>query len=212
MFGINELLGLSGGPAVLAAQPLCAQCSGSEQGSPPRAGQDCATSMYTGNCEMILPVRDYDLAATLTSGQSFRWRLAQDEWEGVIGLRWVRLKATDKGILARTAAPVADWSWLTHYLQTDIELEPVLLSFPDDEPMRAAVVACRGLRLLRQEPWECLASFILSSTKQIVQIQQIVAVLCERFGSPLLVPAGRQPVCAFPPADRLAAASESELR
>jgi len=159
-----------------------------------------------------LPVRDYDLAATLTSGQSFRWRLAQDEWEGVIGLRWVRLKAIDNGILARTAAPVADWSWLTHYLQTDVELEPVLLSFPDDEPMRAAGVACRGLRLLRQEPWECLASFILSSTKQIVQIQQIVSLLCERFGSPLLVPGGHEPVYSFPTAERLAAASESELR
>jgi N-glycosylase/DNA lyase len=51
--------------------------------------------------------------------------------------------------------------------------------------MRAAVASCRGLRLLRQDPWECLASFILSSTKQIVQIRQIVSLLCERFGEPL---------------------------
>ena len=51
--------------------------------------------------------------------------------------------------------------------------------------MRDAVAACRGLRLLRQDPWECLASFILSSTKQIVQIRQIVALLCERFGEPI---------------------------
>jgi len=66
--------------------------------------------------------------------------------------------------------------------------------------------------LLRQEPWECLASFILSSTKQIVQIEQIVALLCARFGAPLAVPAGHEPVHAFPSADRLAAASEAELR
>jgi 3-methyladenine DNA glycosylase/8-oxoguanine DNA glycosylase len=45
------------------------------------------------------------------------------------------------------------------------------------------------LRVLRQDPWECLASFILSSTKQIVQIRQIVALLCERFGDPLTHPA-----------------------
>ena len=51
--------------------------------------------------------------------------------------------------------------------------------------MRNAVAACRGLRVLRQEPWECLASFILSSTKQIVQIRQIVSLLCERFGEPI---------------------------
>jgi N-glycosylase/DNA lyase len=78
--------------------------------------------------------------------------------------------------------------------------------------MRTAVTACRGLRLLRQEPWECLASFILSSTKQIVQIQQIVALLCERFGEPLLVPPGHAPVCSFPTTDRLAACAESDLR
>ncbi len=61
----------------------------------------------------------------------------------------------------------------------------MLKTFPDDEPMRRAVASCRGLRLLRQDPWECLASFILSSTKQIVQIRQIVALLCERFGEPV---------------------------
>ena len=85
-------------------------------------------------------------------------------------------------------------------------------AFPDDEPMRAAVAACRGLRLLRQDPWECLASFILSSTKQIVQIRQIIACLCERFGEPLAVLAGAAPAFAFPSPARLARATEAELR
>jgi len=161
---------------------------------------------------VIFPVRDYDLAATLTSGQAFRWKPCDDAWEGVIGPHWVRLQSSTEGILAQTAMPVTDWSWLTHYLQIDVALESVLLSFPDDEPMRTAVAACRGLRLLRQEPWECLASFILSSTKQIVQIQQIVGLLCERFGAPLVVPPGHKPVYSFPTPDRLAAASEAELR
>jgi N-glycosylase/DNA lyase len=86
--------------------------------------------------------------------------------------------------------------------------------------MRAAVANCRGLRLLRQDPWECLASFILSSTKQIVQIRQIVSLLCERFGEACTVePAartdsatGRTLQFAFPTAERLAACSEVELR
>jgi N-glycosylase/DNA lyase len=180
----------------------------------------------------LFQVRDYDLAATLTSGQAFRWRECDGWWEGVVGARWVRLKQVDEGILAETvegrgsrvvgnSIPAFDsrpsnldpnWHWLAHYLQTEIDLPSVLLSFPDDEPMRAAVTACRGLRLLRQEPWECLASFILSSTKQIVQIRQIVALLCERFGEAVLVPDGHEPVFAFPSAERLAACAESDLR
>lgn len=157
---------------------------------------------------------DYDLAATLNSGQAFRWQAHGNGWVGIVGGRWVRLES-DSGagaVTAQAAIPVTDWTWLLDYLQLDLSLEPVLASFPTDEPIRAAVTACRGLRLLRQDPWECLASFILSSTKQIVQIRQMIALLCERFGEPVPVPEGHAPAWGFPTAARLAAASESELR
>jgi N-glycosylase/DNA lyase len=157
-------------------------------------------------------VRDYGLAATLTSGQAFRWKFVDGAWEGIIGPHFVRLKALDNSLIAETATPVANWSWLREYLQLDVDLEAVLLSFPADEPMRLAAAACRGLRLLRQDPWECLASFILSSTKQIVQIQQIVGLLCQRFGTSLVVPSGHEPVYSFPTPDRLAALTEADLR
>jgi N-glycosylase/DNA lyase len=193
--------------------------------------------------EVFLPVRNYDLAATLDSGQSFRWQPGNDSWVGVIGQRWVRLTQRRDGLRAETAGPVADWQWLRDYLQTKTDLAAVLKTFPDDTPMCDAVAACRGLRVLRQDPWECLASFILSSTKQIVQIRQIVALLCKRFGDPIAtnlaaadvsrrtfplqeVSADSRPRLrfggsglnknhlshSFPTAERLAAASEAELR
>ena len=162
--------------------------------------------------ELLIPVRDYDLAATLTSGQAFRWRFIEGAWEGVIGEHWVGLKQGPTGIAAKTALPVEGWAWLTKYLQTDIGLDAIVATFPEDEPMRASVAHCRGLRLLRQDPWECLASFILSSTKQIVQIQQIVELLCRRFGASLAVPEAHEPVYSFPTADCLASAIEAELR
>jgi N-glycosylase/DNA lyase len=157
-------------------------------------------------------VRDYALASTLTSGQAFRWRLIDDSWIGVIGTHWVRLTASRSSISAECAEPISDWNWLIRYLQLDLELTTVLAAFPDDEPMRAAVNACRGLRLLRQDPWECLASFILSSTKQIVQIQQIISLLCERFGEPIPSNPRFGPAYAFPSPARLAECTESDLR
>ncbi len=158
------------------------------------------------------PLRDYDLAATLACGQAFRWQWHDPAWVGVVGSRWVRLQAQPGILGVETAAPVAGWDWLAHYLQLDVDLDGVLRAFPDDAPMRAAVAACRGLRLLRQDPWECLASFVLSSTKQIVQIRQIIARLCERYGEPLAVAQGCPPAFAFPSPTRLARASEAELR
>jgi N-glycosylase/DNA lyase len=65
---------------------------------------------------------------------------------------------------------------------------------------------------LNQNPWECLASFILSSTKQIVQIQQIVEELCLRFGEPIPAIAGAGPAYSFPSAAHIARTTERELR
>ena len=178
--------------------------------------------------KILLRVRDYDLAATLDSGQVFRWQRENGSWIGVVGKNFTRLTQTREGILAETAAPQKNWDWLRDFLQTGIELEKILKTFPDDAPMNAAVAACRELRLLRQDPWECLASFILSSTKQIVQIRQIVALLCERFGEPVNCSGGLRPsqflangessavtdrrYNSFPTPQRLAALTESELR
>ncbi|MHB8519729.1 MAG: DNA-3-methyladenine glycosylase family protein [Limisphaerales bacterium] len=133
-------------------------------------------------------------------------------WEGVVGTSWVRLRPEPGVIIAETAAPVETWSWLEDYLQVHIDLAAVLATFPPDEPVRTAVASCRGLRLLRQDPWECLASFVLSSTKQIVQIRQIIALLCERYGRRIAVPDGHAPEYGFPSPERLAACSEAELR
>lgn len=155
---------------------------------------------------------NYDLAATLTSGQAFRWRRMDGAWEGVVAGRWVRLRQEQNFIRAETAVPVEDWDWLRHYLQLDVNIGKIFETFPPDEPMQNSVQSCAGLRLLRQKPWECLASFICSSTKQIVQIQQIIALLCRRFGEPLAVPAGHEPVHSFPDFGRLAEVSESALR
>lgn len=160
---------------------------------------------------VVLPVEDYDLGATLSSGQAFRWTLADGWWQGVISGRWVRLRALPGVIEAEAAPATLDWSWLEEYLQTRIDFPAVVASFPGDEAMLAAVASCRGLRLLRQEPWECLASFVLSSNKQIVQIRQMVAALCERFGETITGPDGVI-LRTFPSAERLADCSVEDLR
>jgi N-glycosylase/DNA lyase len=158
-------------------------------------------------------VADYDLAGTLNSGQSFRWNATPDGgWEAVVAGRWVSLHQTVGGIRCTAIAPVTDWTWLADYLQVNADLGAIVASFPKDKPMRQAERACRGLRLLRQDPWECLASFILSSTKQIVQIRQVVAALTKCFGAPVPVPGGRPPAYAFPTPEALAGLSEQELR
>ena len=162
---------------------------------------------------ILLPVRDYDLTATLSSGQVFNWEQTEDGWCGVVSGRWLRLTQISTGIQVQAAEPQSDWTWLKTFLQTDIKLAETLATFPaDDKHLQAAVQACPGLRLLRQDPWECLASFILSSTKQIVQIRQIVRLLCERYGEPVATTIPGSLAYVFPTAEKIASLSEAELR
>jgi N-glycosylase/DNA lyase len=162
--------------------------------------------------QMSFEVEDYDLASTLNSGESFRWNRRGNGWAAVVHGRWARLEQKPGFIIVRTAVSQTNWVWLRDYLQVEVNIADVIATFPDDAPLRRAVDECHGLRLLRIEPWECLASFILSSTKQIVQIRQIVSLLCERYGERVAVPEGEPAAFAFPTAQRLAALTEADLR
>jgi N-glycosylase/DNA lyase len=76
--------------------------------------------------------------------------------------------------------------------------------------MNAADDFCRGLRIIRQPKWECLATFICSSMKQVAHIRQISKKLRKRFGEARQIDG--QDVYTFPSAERIAASSEKELR
>jgi N-glycosylase/DNA lyase len=164
------------------------------------------------NTNWIFPIKDYDLASTLNSGQSFRWEQHGAGWAGVVHGRWVRMEQQNRCLIATTCLPQEDWHWLENYLQIGVNLEDVIATFPEDATLERAVRDCRGLHLLKLDPWECLASFILSSTKQIVQIRQIVALLCERYGERVVVPPNEPPAFDFPTAERLASLTEAQLR
>jgi N-glycosylase/DNA lyase len=103
---------------------------------------------------------------------------------------------------------------IARFLALEEDLARVYRRIGTDRAMRAAIAALPGLRILRQEPWECLASFICSAWNNIPKIQGSTARLCHRWGEPLaLEPDGREVVLhTFPTAERLASATEAELR
>jgi N-glycosylase/DNA lyase len=117
--------------------------------------------------------------------------------------------ATPSGLGShQLAPPVRDL--VARYFALDHPLAEICDSFPKDPVMNAARGFCRGLRIIRQPKWECLATFICSSMKQVAHIRQISLALRKRFGEPRRI--GDQRVYSFPSAQRLAQASEKELR
>src|SRR5260370_15961735 len=76
--------------------------------------------------------------------------------------------------------------------------------------MKAARDFCRGLRIIRQRKWECLATFICSSMKQVAHIRQISLALRNRVGRQRKI--GSRVVHTFPSPQRIARVSENQLR
>jgi len=153
----------------------------------------------------------YDLQGTLDGGQAFGWEPHGDAWHGVVQGRWIELRRESMRIEARGAVPIEDWGFLERYLGIHEDLGAMIATFPDDPPLRAAVSSCPGLRLLRQDPWEALACFLCSATKQVVQIKEIVRLLRQRHGEPIPAPPAHA-AWTFPSPERLATLDEEHLR
>lgn len=129
---------------------------------------------------------ELNLDATLTSGQTFRWHKdAAGRWTGILGTQVVRVSCVGDEFFAQTFPLSRDLTLLRHYFQLHVSLSNIVQTFPDDPLLRKAQRKYFGLRLLRQDPWETLASFILSSSKRIEHIRQIVAAICEKLGEPI---------------------------
>lgn len=166
-------------------------------------------------CRIRAP--DFDLEKTLNSGQVFHWEKWEEGFVGAIGELPVHveqcgdvLKVREAGTASPARGTPALPGTVARYFALDHPLAKISASFPRDPAMNAARDFCRGLRIIRQPKWECLATFICSSMKQVAHIRQISHALRKRYGRKLMI-------CGiatydFPRPQRLARATERELR
>jgi N-glycosylase/DNA lyase len=171
-----------------------------------------------------IPAADFDLEKTLNSGQVFHWERDGDGFCGLIGDMPLYVEQRGEELKVQVASASsrcgkehrqdADATTVNatvrHYFALDHRLNEICKSFPDDPAMNAAAEYCRGLRIIRQPKWECLATFICSSMKQVAHIRQMSRALRERFGERREL--GDRTLFTFPTAERLAQSSEKELR
>jgi N-glycosylase/DNA lyase len=149
---------------------------------------------------------NFDLARTLDSGQVFHWEKCGDGYAGTIGPNGVYVEQRRNRVLfcGVTAEVVG------RYFALDHPLKEICRSFPDDPAMRAARDFCAGLRIIRQPRWECLATFITSSMKQVAHIRQISRALRTRYGQRQQV--RDREVHSFPAPHRIAKLTEKDLQ
>ncbi len=152
----------------------------------------------------------FSLEYTLESGQVFRWQNRGEWWYGIVSGGVLKVKQEGDSLRCVSGADFLDSAFVRGYFRLDVELEKVLSSIMKDEMITLAVQTFYGLRLIRQERWECLASFVLATNSNIPRIKKMVQSICARFGEPLQFEGIEYH--AFPKPEVLSQAPLSELR
>ena len=150
----------------------------------------------------------FDLAQTLDCGQAFRWvERSPWEWEGAAFGKFLRLSQQGEGVLFHCSPKDYEETWRPYFdLDADYAAKRAALS-QMGPALREAAAFAPGIRILRQEPWEALCSFIISQNNHIPRIKGILHRLCEAFGQPI----GDTGWQAFPTPQRLAACDLQDL-
>lgn len=152
-------------------------------------------------------VTDLSLEETLCCGQCFRWTSMEDgSFSGIVRGRAVRA-STDGDRLILYGAADADRAMWEDYFDLRYDYAEAKRRLSAMHPVMAdAARFAPGIRILRQEPFEALISFIISQNNNIKRITGVIARLCACFGEPI-----GEGLYAFPTPERLAALEPDDL-
>jgi len=164
------------------------------------------TASAVGRLVSLAGAEEIDLDLTLGCGQVFHWAPEGAGYLGVVEDQPIRVERRAGHVLV-TAGAV---EMARRYFALDHPLAEIYASFPEDPAMSAALEFCRGMRIVRQPLWECVATFITSSMKQVAHIAQISHTLRRRFGKRVEYE-GRE-LFAYPSPEALALLDEADLR
>lgn len=167
------------------------------------------TSARTGGLSSILLKGPLDLRATLYSGQAFRWRNEENVHVGFVENVPIRVWAEDGRLAWQAARPIPEQR-IRHYFRLDKTHDDFVKQPPTDAFLTNALGMFPGLRLLRQDPWEALISFVISQNSNEHKIRQTIEKVCTLAGPTVMFEG--ETFHAFPTPAALAAMDETALR
>jgi len=145
----------------------------------------------------------YNVHDTINSGQVFLWQNHENIWFGIDGQNIIQIshKPSQAVILSQKAR---------NFLRDDDDFDKIVKSISKDKIVKEAIKHSPGLRITRQNPFQCYISFIVSANSNIAKIRLCLEKLCRRFGTKIQFK--NKDFFLFPKPQRLASATLQELQ
>lgn len=144
---------------------------------------------------------------SLDCGQAFRWsEISEGIWHGIAFGKAVNISQKEDTLIINGEISDGDDKIWSDYFDLDRDYSAICEKLKTDSHLKTAIEAYPGIRILRQDSWEALCSFIISQNNNIPRIKGIIERLCAHFGEDL----GNGDY-TFPSAERLSVLTVEDL-
>jgi N-glycosylase/DNA lyase len=150
------------------------------------------------------------LDCTLGCGQVFRWKKIGGWWYGVAREKVIKIRQMGDRLEFQIFPKESNTEFVKSCFRLDDDLPIILSKIEKDQHIRKAIQYSYGLRITRQEPWECLISYICATCKNIPAIKKMILNLAKEFGKKMKI--DHHTFHTFPKPKNLAEATLGELK
>ena len=154
---------------------------------------------------MLLTHIPFDLDLTLCCGQIFKWEKKDDWWCGVIENKPIKIRQINTQLEIKNVTS----NLVKNYFGLNDDLHEIKRKICRDKHIKKALNKFWGLRIIHQDPWECLISYICATYKSIPAIRKMLYKLSEKFGEKKFF--DDNIFFTFPKPEKLQSAKESDL-
>ncbi|NLL06719.1 MAG: 8-oxoguanine DNA glycosylase [Clostridiaceae bacterium] len=162
------------------------------------------------NSVIVEKIRDFDLVHTFECGQCFRWLRQEDgSYTGVAKNKVINVSVVDDALLIKNTN-IEDFKniWFD-YFDLGRDYGQIKNAVMKDDNMKKATAFGWGIRLLKQDIWETLISFIISANNRIPRIMKTVGVIAREYGDELTMDGEK--IYTFPDVKKLSQSTVEEL-
>lgn len=164
---------------------------------------------YDENKIILTDICGFDLKKTFECGQCFRFNQNENGFEGVAHGKLLSLCQDADSITITGVTKEEFESTFIKYFDLERDYAEIDKALSQDKVLKPIIPFSTGIRILNQEPFETVISFIISASNNIPRIKKIIGLLCENFGE-------RREYCGktyytFPTPEAIAKLSLSDL-